>query len=109
MKRGFDVFIGDRDVDSTPSSSNVDAALSHATAMGSHSRTLTLPWESTPMMRDIFREEHLAWLDPLKVPRSLPQLIVPQSSLAVSLGTKKKVIRQPCYLGCEKSDDKERN
>lgn len=109
MKRGLGVFLEDHDVDVTPSSSNVEVALSHATAMGSHDRPLKLPWESTPMMRDIFGVENLPWLEPLKVPRCLPQLTLPHASLAVSVGTKKKVIRQSCYLSCERSDDKERS
>ena len=72
MKRGYDLLGSSGAAPSSSRNVDVEAALTAATAMGSHVGRLPMPWESTPLMRSIFQKDKMPWLAAPKIPRTFP-------------------------------------
>ena len=113
-KRGYvDVGPGHVDVNSpsgpAPSSCNVDVerAVSSALARGSHIHVSRMPWELTPALRQVFSNESMPWLQPVKIPRSLPGLSEPiPLNKEKEIENRKVYVQQACrdHVSCESSE-----
>ena len=105
MKRGIQ-YVDDVAGTADPSSSNdVEAAIQAALNHGAYIRP-RMPWETTPLMRQVFGGSPVPWLHPLKVPRSFPAVnadVVARDQLC--LAEKKIIIRERSYAQVGKSRD----
>ena len=108
MKRGF------RDVNVDPgepssSSADVAGALTRSVGLGSFQFSQRMPWELTPVLRDIFDDSNsLQYLD-VSLPRNLPPLPRLETRASeVSEAKKKLEVQRRCYLTAERFSDDDR-
>ena len=92
MKRGLNLLVDDGTA--APSSHNfdVEAGLTAATAMGSHVFRPVMPWESTPSLRSVFKQEKFPWLHLIMIPRSFPAVSSSGSSEVLVTKQQQKLI-----------------
>eukprot|EP00434_Breviolum_minutum_P015721 symbB.v1.2.013853.t1/scaffold989.1/size146301/3 len=86
----------------------IDHALTSATAMGSFSFGQTMPWELTPLLKDVFGEDATPWLKPPKIPRTLPRLSSVASCTPMTMVHKQTAIQLKSYEKVLSQKDPER-
>ena len=92
------------------SSSNVDDALAGASAMGKFMPVMRMPWESTPLMRQVLCKERLPWLQPFKIPKTFPAVSsLYEKPRELVLMEKKIQIRSSCFNATIAHSDSDRN